>query len=223
MTSADLEVQRIVQSVLGEELPAVPVFGEESEDAGGWGGHDPAAPVLVVDPIDGTTNFLRGVPFFSVTCAYLEGAEARVGAVYDPVHDDLFAARRGGGAFLNDRAAAPEPVREIGRAEVCLPLDTLPDEWRGRVEERLLPRVYKVRAPRSVALEICGVGCGRFSAGLHGRVAVWDAAAAALFLEEAGGVWSTLDGTAAPWRARITTVAAATPELHAAIVRCLAG
>jgi myo-inositol-1(or 4)-monophosphatase len=117
----------------------------------------------------------------------------------------------------------PEPVREIERAEVGLPFDTLPDEWRARAVERLLPRVYKVRALRSAALEICGVGCGRFSAALLGRVAVWDAAAAALFLSEAGGVWSPLDGTRG-WRdARVTAIAAATPELADAILRCLTG
>ncbi|MGH7546228.1 MAG: inositol monophosphatase family protein, partial [Gemmatimonadota bacterium] len=174
VTSADLEVERIVTDVLREEMPRVPVIGEESAGARGWTARGDAEPLFAVDPIDGTTNFVRGVPFFSVTCAYLEGSETRVGGVYDPVHDDYFHAWTGGGAWWNDRRAAPEPVREIERAEVGLPFDTFPDEWRARAVERLLPRVYKVRALRSAALEICGVGCGRFSAALLGRVAVWD-------------------------------------------------
>ena len=216
-------MERIVTEVLHEEMPLVPVIGEESGGVAGWTARGDAEPLFAVDPIDGTTNFVRGIPFFSVTCAYLEGGEARVGGVYDPVHDDYFHAWTGGGAWWNDRRAVPEPVREIERAEVGLPFDTLPDEWRARAVERLLPRVYKVRALRSAALEICGVGCGRFSAALLGRVAVWDAAAAALFLSEAGGVWSPLDGTRG-WRdARVTAIAAATPELADAILRCLTG
>ncbi len=219
VTSADVEVQRVIESVLREEMPGVAVVGEESWEGAG---HDSGAAYFVVDPIDGTTNFLRGIPFFGATCAFLEAGRPQVGAVYDPVHDDYFHALRGAGAWWNDRAAAPEPVREVERAELCLPLDTLSPEWRSRVVAFLLPRVYKVRAPRSSALEICGVGCGRFAAGLHGRVSVWDAAAAALFVEEAGGAWSRLEG-AGEWQPglRSTLLSAATPELHDAIVAVL--
>jgi myo-inositol-1(or 4)-monophosphatase len=220
VTSADVEVERIVASILAEELPEIRVVGEETDGAGGWAARDDA-PVLAVDPIDGTTNFVRGLPFFSVTCVYLEGRGARVGGVYDPVHDDYFHAWTAGGAWRNDRRITPASTREIERAEVCLPLDTLPDEWRARATERLLPRIHKLRAQRSAALEICGVACGRLDGALHGKVAVWDAAAAALILQEAGGAWAPIDGATA-WRVpRVTALAAATRELHAAIVRCL--
>lgn len=223
VTSADVLVERIVGSVLAEERPGVPVVGEESNGVGGVAAREDGAPAFAVDPIDGTTNFVRGVPFFSVTCVYLEGGAPRAGAVYDPVHDDYFHAWAGGGAWWNDRRIEPSRVREIERAEISLPLDALPGEWRARATERLLPRVYKMRVLRSSALEICGVACGRLDAALHGEVAIWDAAAAALILQEAGGVWAPL-GDDVAWRApRVTALAAATRELHDAIVRCLAG
>lgn len=220
VTTADIDVQRIVTSELRAALPDVAIVAEESAPSPEF---DAAGPFLAVDPIDGTTNFVRGIPLFSITCAYLEDGEALVGGVYDPIHDDYFRAIRGGGAFWNGRPIAPDPVRELPRADVSLPVDTLGDgDVRARVLGGIVPRVRKVRALRAAALEVCGVACGRLHAAVHGGVAVWDVAAATLIVEEAGGVWSSLEGSARfAERGRVTTVAAATPELHATLLDLL--
>lgn len=222
VTSADLEVERLVTADLRAALPDIPIVAEES---GPRDDIDPAGPLLAVDPIDGTTNFVRQIPLFSVTCAYLEGGRALVGGVYDPIHDDYFHASRGGGAFWNDRPIAPDPVRDFSRADVSLPFDTLEEDVRAAVLREVVPRVRKVRTLRATALEICGVGCGRLHASIHGRVAVWDVAAATLIVEEAGGAWSLPGGPGGPasfaTRERFTAVAAATAELHGMLLEIL--
>lgn len=186
VTDADLAVQARVIEELDRCLPGIPVFGEEM----------PAAEqerllaqaptgVWCLDPLDGTSNFAGGFPYFSVSLALLEGARVVRGVIVDPVRGECFAAERGGGAFLDG-----EPLRLAdGRTELrdCLAL----------VDLKRLPAADTARmgsgAPfrsqrnlGSVALDWCWLSAGRGQLYLHGGQKLWDHAAGRLIAAEAG-------------------------------------
>lgn len=192
-TEADLESQ----STFERELPALlagPVLGEEMPPEAQLRMWDEGRSGLwCIDPIDGTTNFLNGIPFFAVSVAYLVDHEPRFGVVYNPVTDESFYAAKGSGAWLNGTQL---PLRPASKAlsEAVAGVDfkriasTLGDELAHR------PPYYSQRNFGSSALEWCFVAAGRLDVYLHGGQMLWDHAAGQLILAEAGGVGAALDG-----------------------------
>jgi myo-inositol-1(or 4)-monophosphatase len=194
LTEADLASQAALVDCLPRLIPA-PVLGEEmtAEEQGRvW--HEGVNGLWVIDPIDGTTNFANGIPFFGVAVAYLVNHKTQIGVVYNPVTDEAFYAGRGAGAWLND---LPLPMRQ--------PASHLKDAVAGvdfkRISHHLgdelavRPPYYSQRNFGSSALEWCYVAAGRLDVYLHGGQMLWDYAAGRLILEEAGGSYSTLGGT----------------------------
>lgn len=197
LTEADLAAQ----ALLAERLPKIlagPVLGEEmppEEQAALW--QRGRTGLWCIDPIDGTSNFANGIPFFGLSAAYMEDGEARLGAVYNPASDECFLAARGAGAWLND---TPLPLRE--------PAADLAHAIAG-VDPKRLPRglrealagtapFHSLRNFGASALEWCFVAAGRLDVYVHGGQMLWDYAAGRLILEEAGGAHATLDDTPAP-------------------------
>lgn len=192
-TEADVESQRR----FSEELPRLqpgPVLGEEmtdEEQSHLWA--EGRRGMWCIDPIDGTTNFANGIPFFAVSIAYLVDHEPRFGVVHNPVTDESFYAAKGAGAFLNGvelplRPAAPRLADAVAGVDFKRISNHLGDELAVR------PPYYSQRNFGSSALEWCFVAAGRLDVYLHGGQKLWDYAAGQLILDEAGGKAVSLDG-----------------------------
>ncbi|THF60676.1 inositol monophosphatase family protein [Pseudothauera rhizosphaerae] len=215
-TEADVESQRRFTEELPSLLPG-PVLGEEmtpEEQARLWS--DGKRGLWCIDPIDGTTNFANGIPFFAVSIAYLVDHEPRFGVVYNPVTDESFYAARGAGAFLNG-AALPLRPAATSLQDAVAGVDFKRISHHLGDELAVRPPYYSQRNFGSSALEWCFVAAGRLDVYLHGGQMLWDYAAGRLILAEAGGEAAALDGgslMAGPAVKR-GVVAAATPALFA--------
>jgi len=186
VTAADLTAQKRLVEALGELFPDVPVLGEEmtvQEQTRLLA--DARTGVWCLDPLDGTSNFACGFPYFGISLALLEGGEARLGVVYDPVRGECFCAEGGAGAWLDG-----EPLRlisETSELRDCLALVDLK-----RLGPRDLPRLggdAPYRSQRnlgSVALDWCWLAAGRGQLYLHGGQKLWDYSAGRLIAAEAG-------------------------------------
>lgn len=192
VTDADLAAQ----DALIERLVAidpVAVVAEEMSAQEQLAAYERGGRYWCVDPLDGTRNFSEGVPFFAVSVALVEGARPVLGAIYDPVADEAFYAVRGAGAWLNHRpliVPREAPALAASLAEVSL----------RRAEARRLRGVLKRRPPYArritsgaSTLSWCHLAAARIDVMLHSGQKMWDYAAGALILEEAGGSASTLE------------------------------
>ena len=199
ITEADLAMQDRLKSALAARHPGVGFLGEEMEageqqrlldDSSGSG-------IWVLDPLDGTSNFAAGIPLFGVSLALLQGGRIVAGIVYDPMHDESFAATLGGGATLNGEPMHARPAGiPMAKTTACIDFKRLPPQLAARIAAT--PPYSSQRSIGSVALDWCWVAAGRFHLYLHGRQRLWDYAAGSLVLAEAGGYADTLDGTLAP-------------------------
>ena len=213
-TEADVESQRRLVAALPNLMPG-PVLGEEMTAAAQaelW--QNGRRGMWCIDPIDGTTNFANGLPFFAVAVAYLVEHQPVLGVVYNPVTDESFYAAKGAGAFLN---GVELPLRRpAGRlADAVAGVDFKRISHHLGDELAVRPPYFSQRNFGSSALEWCFVAAGRLDVYLHGGQMLWDYAAGRLILQEAGGEFAALDGgdlMAGPAVKR-GVVAAASPEL----------
>lgn len=215
-TEADLESQRKLADALPKLAPGA-VLGEEmnaEEQARVW--HEGRKGLWCIDPIDGTTNFANGIPFFCVSVAYLVDHETRFGLVYNPVTDESFYAAKGAGAFLNGtELPLREPARTLADAVAGVDFKRISHHLGDELAVR--PPYYSQRNFGSSALEWCFVAAGRLDVYIHGGQMLWDYAAGRLILAEAGGIAAALDGdtlSAGPAVKR-GILAAASPSLFA--------
>jgi myo-inositol-1(or 4)-monophosphatase len=193
VTEADFAMQARLATELAVLAPGVPMLGEEMDaeqqrealEAGRNG-------FWCLDPVDGTSNFAGGLPFFSVSLAFVVDRRPVMGIVYDVVRDECFHAVAGQGAWLNDssldRHAASIPLRQA--------LAAVDFKRIGPLAEALVqhPPYRSQRYFGSSALEWCWLAAGRFQVYLHGLQNPWDYAAGLLVLQEAGGRAATLEG-----------------------------
>jgi myo-inositol-1(or 4)-monophosphatase len=197
VTEADRASERLVVERLRSHFPAHGIVAEE-----GSGHESPSEYKWYVDPLDGTTNFAHGFPMFNVTLG-LERAGAMIaGVVFDPVRGEMFAAERGGGAYLNNRRVR---VSRVERLEDSLVATGFPSRKR---HENVNVHFYHqfgmvthgVRRGGSAALDLAYVACGRLEAFWEFGLNPWDMAAGTLLVEEAGGRCSDMKGGAAGLR-----------------------
>lgn len=193
VTEADFAVQKRLTARLQERYPEFDLLGEEMDaqrqqellaqnNAGLW----------CLDPLDGTSNFTAGLPFFAISLALLIDHKPVLGVVYDPIRDECFTAQRGRGAWLNGvRLRVPSVDLPLGRCLAVVDFKRL-----GALAAKLAvrPPYSSQRNLGSVALEWCWLAAGRFHVYLHGKQKLWDYAAGALILSEAGGRAETLQG-----------------------------
>jgi myo-inositol-1(or 4)-monophosphatase len=218
VTLADVEVEKLIKADLEARFPDLPIVGEETSDDLEVDGGE----YIAVDPIDGTSNYLRGTPFFAVTLAYLQDGWPLAGVVIDPVHKVTYSAVRGGGAERNGEplALSEEKPRSLRRATVSLPGESLPRRLQERFLGRIAARLHRMQSLRAVALELAGLAAGWIDATVFGSISVWDVAAGCLIVEEAGGVWTAIDGMKIPFsdsHGRYSILAACSLELHSEI------
>jgi myo-inositol-1(or 4)-monophosphatase len=223
VTAADRESQRVIREILLGEFPDHGFLGEEDEsdtpEVPSAAGDEPPSYRWIVDPLDGTVNFVHSLPSYSVSIALEHRGCVQVGVVYDPTYDECYRAEVGCGAELNGRPIRPAACRHAKDALVAISFSAnLP---RGSVEIRrfveILHACQSVRRLGSAALNLCYIAAGRLDAYLVPNAKAWDVAAGALILREAGGLLSGLNGADFD----LTTseiLAAATRELHAALI-----
>src|SRR5262245_38519560 len=187
VTRADLDIQSALEGEIRAVFPLDAILGEEGLLAG-----PPDAPYRwVLDPIDGTNNFGRGLPGFSVSVGVLHEGGPASGAVYDPIADWLFSASSGQGAWLNGRrlVLAPSPLSSRSLFSIRTPYEAgMP-----RPVARWLER-YRLRRFGSTALHLCYVALGALAFVYDHDAAIWDVAGAVPVLLEAGGVITGPDG-----------------------------
>ncbi|MCB1874405.1 MAG: inositol monophosphatase family protein [Chromatiales bacterium] len=194
VTEADLAMQARVRAALEARWPEYGFLGEEMPEHEQRAAlKDAGHPVWCLDPLDGTSNYAAGIPYYSVSLALLDGQRVVQGVVFDPERNEIFSATLGEGAWCNDeRLTSVPPGIDLSNAIACVDLKRLKPAMSGRLL-RDTP-FGSQRSFGSVALDWCWVAAGRFHVYLHGRQKLWDYAAGCLILAEAGGHGITLDG-----------------------------
>jgi myo-inositol-1(or 4)-monophosphatase len=192
VTAADRESQRVITAMILATFPNHLVRGEE-----GTAGEPGASHVWYVDPLDGTTNYAHGLPFFCVSVALRAYGQTMAGAVYDPLRGEMFAAGAGARATLNGAPLLVSPTAALDRSLVVAQAQTVDvGEIRAyaRLVERLMSMAGGVRSLGSPALTLCAVAAGRLEAYCEYAMDPWDIAAGQLILEQAGGRLTQFDG-----------------------------
>jgi myo-inositol-1(or 4)-monophosphatase len=198
VTEVDLAVQAAVQQYLAEQFPEISFLGEEMSipaQEAAWARCLAGEQCLwVVDPLDGTSNFRAGFPVFSLTLALLERGRVVAGLVYDPVRDELFHARRGAGAYLNQCRLNLSTQSDLPLARCLAAIDfkRLPKPLACRLASDA--PFGSQRSIGSVALDWCWLAAGRIQVYVHGKQKPWDYAAGQLIAFEAGAASAQLDG-----------------------------
>lgn len=219
VSEADLRSEAAIRQVLGAAYPEARFEAEETDTDRASSG-----PRFIVDPLDGTSNFLREIPHFSVSLAYADDTGTVAGVVLDPMRDELFWAERGVGAFLGDRRLS---VSASGSLEAALVHTGIPH--RGGADHanyltglaRVMAGVAGIRRMGSAALDLSYVAAGRGDAFFETGLKPWDLAAGILLVCEAGGIVTDQDGGQ-----RMTErgeVLAASSALHARLLKTLKG
>lgn len=227
VSAADIASGLAVVSVIAGALPDARFVVEEPEVyelagvAHGTLGDDE---VWVIDPLDGTTSFVHGYPFWSVSVACLRSGRPVAAAVYNVPADEMAGAAAGEGATLDGEPLACTGAASLDRALLCtgFPYDRgEPFDRQLRLLEALVRPAHDVRRDGSAAVDLCHVAAGRVDAFWETALQPWDMAAGALIVAEAGGVVTDFSGE--PWSVTTSDVVAANPALHAVLVRAIAG
>ena len=196
VTAYDVAVEEFLRRELTALLPDALFYGEESEKCGdpnnGW--------AFVVDPIDGTTNFVRGMSQSAISVALAKDGVVEYGVVLDPFKDELFSAKRGGGAYLNGK---PIHVSDRTLDKGIFGMGTAIynrefEEQTMAVTAQLFKRSCDFRRMGAAALDLCYVAAGRYDAFFEFSLAPWDFAAGSLIITEAGGRICTMEGESLP-------------------------
>ncbi|MCM2257189.1 MAG: inositol monophosphatase [Vicinamibacteria bacterium] len=218
VTEVDRASEDAILRVLRERFPDHDIVTEETDLArtgSEW--------VWYVDPLDGTTNYAHGYPFYCASVGLTRNGERIAGAVYDPVKEELFTAERGAGAFLNGRRLRCTQTSELLQSLLVtgFPYDFRDDVDRALVLFRaLIARARAIRRDGAAALDLAYMAAGRIDAFWEERLKPWDVMAGALMVEEAGGRASRFDGT--PMGVAADEVLVSNGPLHPALLEVIA-
>lgn len=198
VTESDLQSQEMITALIRQTFPDHGVLAEEKM-AGAEGKKSEASSPYrwIIDPLDGTVNFAHGFPAFCVSIALEMEGTLQYGVIYDPLRDELFEARKGGGSYLNGQ---PISVSQTERLDRALLTTGFPYDIRERLPEtlarlgRMLGVAQGVRRAGSAALDMAYVACGRCDGFWEENLKPWDTAAGLLIIEEAGGKITTFGG-----------------------------
>ena len=193
VSAADRRAEKIVRDAL---IKARPTYGLVMEEGGIVAGSD-GAHRWHIDPLDGTTNFLHGIPQFCVSIGLEREGDFVAGVVYDPAKDEMFVAERGKGAFLNNRRIRVAGRRDFSQALVGIATPHLGRAGHARLPKELVAVMARAAATRrlgAAALDIAYVACGRLDAFWERGLNSWDFGAGSVLIREAGGVFTSIDG-----------------------------
>lgn len=193
VSTADTRTERLLREELGQ---ARPDFGFLMEESGASAGKD-GAPRWVVDPLDGTLNFLHGLPHFAIALAVQDGREITAGVIYDPLKDELFWAERGRGAYLNDRRIRVSARQHMADSVIATGIPFLGREGHKQflaTQEAVMRQVAGIRRWGVASLDLAYVAAGRFDGFWEFGLQPWDIAAGLILVREAGGFATEIDG-----------------------------
>jgi myo-inositol-1(or 4)-monophosphatase len=215
VTEFDRAAEALIVERLAQLRPHDAVVGEEGTALSGSSGYS-----WLVDPIDGTTNFVYDLPSWCTSVAVAHDGRTIAGAVYAPVTDELFAARSGGGATLNQRPIRCSPRHELALALVATGFGYDPDVRAGQAVRvaRMMSSIRDVRRLGSAALDLCHVASGRVDAYFEEHLNPWDSAAGELIAIEAGS--TATDYAGGP--PRPSQLVVATPAIHRELLELIA-
>ncbi|MGW3497600.1 inositol monophosphatase family protein [Streptomyces sp. NPDC001020] len=185
VTEMDIASEKLITGLLAGRRPDDGLLGEEGACVEGSSGVE-----WVIDPIDGTVNYLYGLPSWAISIAARKDGETLVGVVHAPVRGETFRAVKGQGAFLNDRPVRVRPAPELGLALVSTGFGYLAERkaHQAEVAGRLIPEVRDIRRGGSAAIDLCDVAAGRLDAYYERGLNPWDYAAGDLIAREAGAL-----------------------------------
>ena len=218
VSDADRAAEEAVIEVIHKHYPDHAILAEESGVSGD------SDTIWIIDPLDGTTNFLHGFPQFCVSVAVQVKGRMEAAAVYDPMRQELFAASRGNGATLDDRKIRVSGRRDMEHALIGTGFPFRQADTDTGPYLKMLGKVVRntagVRRPGAAALDLCYVAAGRLDGFWETGLKAWDLAAGALIIREAGGIVSGLDGSEGYLEAG--HVLCGTPKIYAGLARLCA-
>ena len=221
VSAADLRAEETLRQELAKARPG---FGFLMEESGTQHGNPDAEQRWIVDPLDGTTNFLHGLPDFAVSIALEERSEITAGVVYDPIKEELFWAEKGIGAYLGDQR-----LRVSGRRNLsdCLLATGIPFQGHGDADRftrelaGAMAATAGVRRWGTASLDLAYIAAGRFDGFWEWGLSAWDFAAGWLLVREAGGFVTEMDGRSLTLDSG--SLLAANGELHPELMKLLKG
>lgn len=196
VSEVDHAAEKAIIDVLHEAYPDHAILAEESGASLGRAGKE-SEYRWIIDPLDGTTNFLHGLPQYCVSIALAKKGTLDQAVVYDPTRNELYSASRGGGAFLNDRRIRVSKIRELADALIGTGFPFREPSHLGpymAMFRELTQKTAGLRRPGAAALDLAYVACGRYDGFFEVGLAPWDMAAGALLISEAGGLVGDLRG-----------------------------
>ena len=188
VTSADLSSEKAIIKILQKGYPKIEIMSEETNSKTNLNKHEK---MWIIDPLDGTLNFLHGLPHFAISMALMVNEEIISGIIYDPIKDELFWAEKGIGAFLNGKR-----IRVSARSQLKDALVSTGIPWKGmesshknylKILENIMKSSSGIRRYGAAALDLAYVAAGRYDAFWEFNLKTWDIAAGALIVKEAGG------------------------------------
>ena len=209
VTEVDILSEKLIVELLKREYPDCNILSEESNSTTPVTGY-----TWIVDPLDGTNNYVFGIPFFCTSIALVKDEDILLGVTYDPLRDELFRAEKGQGAYVNDSVIQVSGQDSLGACLVGLDLG-YSDEWGKElldITSKLWGQVHCLRIMGSACLGLAYVACGRVSLYFHGFVYPWDIASGLLLVREAGGEVTDWEGK--PATSQDEQIIASNPELH---------
>ena len=218
VTEADRAAEDLIADRLRTVCPEHDLLCEE----GSVGATSGATYCWVVDPLDGTTNFAHGLPTFAVSIALEDAGTPVVGVVYDPMRDELFMARKGGGATLNGTPIVVSAVDELIASILVtgFSYDFARRAQQADVWRDFLTRVQAIRQTGSAALNLCYIAAGRLDGYWERGLSPWDVAAGAVIVTEAGGIVTDMRG--GPFRSSNREILASNGGLHSKLLDVIA-
>lgn len=224
VTEVDEACERVIIETLTQAYPSHGFLGEESGLTGVSAAAKASEYVWVIDPLDGTTNFIHGMPVYCVSIGLLHKGQVTQAVVYDPSRDELFVASKGKGAFLNDRRIR---VSKQDRLEGALVGTGFPFKRQAQIDlylsmfKEISEKAAGLRRPGAAAIDLAYVAAGRYDAFFEMGLMPWDAAAGSLLITEAGGFVGNFKGESDYLFAE--NILAGTPKVFAQMVGVLSG
>lgn len=219
VTDIDKRAEKEIISILKATYPHHAILSEESGSQRG-----DAENLWIIDPLDGTHNYLRGFPHFSISIGFKHQGKLQHGLVYDPVRQEVFHASRGEGARLNDRRIRVNPTTRLEQALIGTGFPVRrPNDLAGYLPQfcQLMPKLSNIRCSGSAALDLCYVAAGRLDAFVEMGLGPWDMAAGVLMVKEAGGLVADWQGSENYLESG--TIVAATPKVFSSLLPLMMG
>lgn len=217
VTDADLKIGSLLADAIAQHFPGEAVYSEEVPTALGAGIQ------WVIDPVDGTSNFSRGIPHYAICLGVVEDGIPLAGAVFNPITNELFSFEKGKGAFLNGEKIHASVRSDLKEASVFLRAGRKPEfaVWGGEAYAKLLTHAWKTGNFGSASLDMCFVAAGRIEGSVYGQFTTLDSAPALGILKEAGGICVTKEGAEVAVTREPQTIIAVNNQTMAHSIRAL--